>query len=73
MTAIRRWAVFDVYLGTPVLVERCATREEALKVATSRRLPSCGGLYVVEQLLPERALEAKPSGRDREEFHGTTG
>jgi hypothetical protein len=73
MIAIRRWAVFDVYHGTPVLVERCATKEEALEAATSRRPPTGGALYVIEQLLPERALEAKPSGRDSEDFHGTTG
>jgi hypothetical protein len=27
MNAIRSWAVFDVFLGNPVLVERCATRK----------------------------------------------
>ena len=56
MNAIRSWAVFDVFLGNPVLVERCATKEDALRVAALRRPPSCGALYVVEQLLPGRAL-----------------
>jgi hypothetical protein len=72
MGAIRRWAVFDVLLGNPVLVERCATKEEALRVAALRRPPSSGGLYVIEQLLPDRALKAAPAA-PRGDFHGTTG
>jgi hypothetical protein len=56
MSAIRRWAVFDVFLGNPVLVERCKTREEAMYVAALRTSPSCGALFVVEQLLPGRPL-----------------
>jgi hypothetical protein len=56
MSAIRRWAVFDVFLGNPVLVERCATREEALGAAAVRKPSTCASLFVVEQLLPGRPL-----------------
>ena len=63
----RYWAIYDVYLGNPVLVERCATKEGAMRFVERRGLRSCGSLYVVEQLLPDgpRALPpcegARPS------------
>ncbi len=52
MSVRRTWAVFDVYLGTPVLVERCNTKAGALRVAEQRGCRTCGSLVVIEQLLP---------------------
>ena len=50
----RTWAVFDVFLGTRVLVERCATRAAALRLA-QRRMGRCGvAFHIVEQLQPDR-------------------
>jgi hypothetical protein len=62
----RCWAIYDVYLGTPVLVERCATKEGAKRVIEQRGSRSCGALYLVEQVLPDVARvlhqdEAKPT------------
>ena len=56
----RYWAVYDVFLGNPVLVERCATREGAMRFVEERGIRSCGALFIVEQLLPSgpRVLSA---------------
>jgi hypothetical protein len=48
----RYWAIYDVFLGNPVLVERCATKEGAMRFVEERGLRSCGALFIVEQLLP---------------------
>jgi hypothetical protein len=57
----RVWAIYDVFLGNPVLVERCATREDAMRFVEHRGLRSCGSLFVVEQILPLTRL--LPVGR----------
>jgi hypothetical protein len=50
----RTWAVYDVFLGTPVLVERCATKAGALRVG-QLRMGRCGvALHIAEQPLPDR-------------------
>jgi hypothetical protein len=49
----RTWAIYDVYLGHPVLVERCDTRAGALQIVKQRSLRSCGAVHIVEQLLPD--------------------
>jgi hypothetical protein len=41
----RCWAIYDVYLGYPVLVERCATKEGAMRFVEQRGLRSWGALY----------------------------
>jgi hypothetical protein len=53
---IRAWAVYDVFLGNPVLVERCATKDRALRIAELQRLPCGAARFVVEQLLPDGPL-----------------
>lgn len=58
---VRAWAVYDVFLGNPVLVERCTTKERALRVAELQALPSGAARYVVEQLLPDSP--SRPSSR----------
>jgi hypothetical protein len=50
----RTWAVYDVFLGTPVLVERCATKAGAVRVAQLRMGRGGVALHIVEQLLPDR-------------------
>jgi hypothetical protein len=50
----RTWVVYDVFLGTPVLVERCATQADALRVAELRKARCGVALHIVEQLLPDR-------------------
>ena len=53
-TAMKRvWAIYDVFLGYPVLVERCDTQGSALQIVKQRGLRSCGALHIVEQLLPD--------------------
>lgn len=60
----RTWAVYDVFLGTPVRVERCATKAAALRIAEFRS-GRCGvALHIVEQLLPDR-LEPSEIGAAR--------
>jgi hypothetical protein len=56
----RCWAIYDVHLGNPVLVQRCETKQGAMGFIEQRGLRSCSALYVVEQLLPDgpRALPA---------------
>jgi hypothetical protein len=49
----RTWVVYDVFLGTPVLVERCPTQAAALRVAELRK-GRCGvALHIAEQVLPD--------------------
>jgi hypothetical protein len=45
---MNRWAVYDVFLGNPVLVTCCVTREEATHFIEKRGPRSCRALYVVE-------------------------
>ena len=54
---IRAWAVDDVFLGNPVLAERCATRERDLRIAELQRLPCGAARFVVEQLLPDSEMQ----------------
>jgi hypothetical protein len=61
MSMKRYWAIYDVYLGNPVLVERCATKEGAMRFIEQRGLRSCGALYLVEQLLPDGPRLVPPS------------
>jgi hypothetical protein len=58
----RYWAVYDVFLGNPVLVKRCPTRESAMVFIADRGLRNCQALYVVEQLLPGPAEAAEGRG-----------
>jgi hypothetical protein len=59
----RVWAISTTTsLGNPVLVERCATREDAMRFVEHRGLRSCGSLFVVEQILPLTRL--LPVGRE---------
>ena len=52
MAMIRCWAIYDVFLGNPVLVERCATKDGAVRYAKQRGRRSCGAVHIVEQLVP---------------------
>jgi hypothetical protein len=48
----RTWAVYHVYLGYPILVQRCPSKGAADKLAEEMG-QSCDSLYVVEQLMPD--------------------
>ena len=52
MSMGRYWAVYDVFLGNPVLVERCVTKEGAMRFVENRGQRSGSTLFIVEQLLP---------------------
>ncbi len=52
MSTRRMWAIYDVYLGNPVLVERCTTKAGAMLIAQQRERQTRRSLCVVEQLLP---------------------
>jgi hypothetical protein len=49
---LRTWAVYHVYLGYPILVQRCPSKGAADKLAEEMG-QSCDSLCVVEQLMPD--------------------
>jgi hypothetical protein len=56
MGLTRTWAVFGFCEGVPILVDRCASRAGALRLADDRTMTDGLEYRVVEQLLPVEAL-----------------
>jgi hypothetical protein len=56
MGLTRTWAVFGFFEGVPLLVERCASQTNAVRLAADRAKADGAEYRVVEQLLPAEAL-----------------
>ena len=49
----RTWAVYDIYEGYPVLLQRFTCKEDAARLIAEKDPQTRGSLSMVEQLMPD--------------------